>query len=838
MSRLTMGESLKFPFALVLCVTLVYAEKFRATMPGAYPQKADDYICTQIPLPQFKTENGYVSGFKAIVNDSVHHIIISACNEWMSGEVAAPPGPCDTQCRTHILYSWAHQGAPLILPEGSAFEIGYNTEIKSLSMEVHYIRREEKPDYATVELTYTRQPQPNRAGIILLYNQWATVPPHAEHFPTNISCRLRTRVPLRVIGVRTHAHDLNRGVYSYYYRPYDRMYHLIAKGNAQWPQTFYKPSQLSAGPDPIFLRNRDILMGRCVYDSTDRDRATEMGSTHADEMCNVYIMYIMDSRFDPPEPEMCADEMIPGIWDRAPAEAREYVTNIPPAPVSETSKPSLPRSIEFELDPDWSVRGARLGKVSAVALAEDPVGKTHLFVLLRGNNPWNEYSFDDNFIYSEPTAAYVPSPILHIDAESGKVFEAFGDDLLVLPHGLSIAKNEAGKPTALWVTDLAHHQVMKFSWNDWNKPSLVLGRHGKPGNDEKTFCQPTDVAIASTGEIFVADGYCNQRVVKFSPSGKYINEWGVGGVGAGDGSHRGFQIPHSITIVPATDGSAEQVCVADRERAIIDCYTLDGHRLAQYGGSVLQPSVYAITFSPIYELMFGVTGLSEEGVSIANLQADLDVEDEQAEEDIEAAFAFRPLLGPNATSISNGSAFKLITGRDHVIELDLRSPHDIEVSADGSMLFIAQLRPPYLSKVDIVKSGKKAGGSNYLIYSATPKTLMQKIFISSTLVIFCAVVVIIALVLFWSRKSRLWTLHNSSKLQRHRGGNRRSGWKRYDGFQPLQQEELQGLGSALESDEDEDLADSDTIVDIRKFGLTDAGTNHIHNSKFNHHVDT
>lgn len=178
-----------FALALTACAVVIYAEKFRATMPGALPQKADDYICTQIPLPQFKYENGYVSGFKPIVNESVHHIILSACNEWMSGEVAARPGPCVLQCRTHILYAWAHHGAPLTLPEGSAFEIGYNTEIKSLSMEVHYSRREDRPDHATVELTYTHQPQPNRAGVILLYNQWATIPPHVKNFPTNISCR-------------------------------------------------------------------------------------------------------------------------------------------------------------------------------------------------------------------------------------------------------------------------------------------------------------------------------------------------------------------------------------------------------------------------------------------------------------------------------------------------------------------------------------------------------------------------------------------------------------------------------------------------------------------------
>lgn len=135
------------------------------------------------------------------------------------------------------------------------------------------------------------------------------------------------------------------------------------------------------------------------------------------------------------------------------------------------------------------------------------------------------------------------------------------------------------------------------------------------------------------------------------------------------------------------------------------------------------------------------------------------------------------------------------------------------------------------------EAGKKASGSDFLTYSATPKTLIQKMFVSSILVILCAVVTIIALVLYQSRKSQLWTLHNSSKLQRHRGGNLRSRWKRYDGFQPLQQEELQGLGSALES-EDEDLADSSTIINIRKLGLTDTRTNHIHNSKFSHHIDT
>ncbi|EUB64496.1 Peptidyl-glycine alpha-amidating monooxygenase A [Echinococcus granulosus] len=841
-------------------------------MPGAYPRKADEYICTRIPLPDFKYYPGYVTAFKPIVNASVHHIILSSCGTWLGGEEASRPGPCDGQCRTHILYAWAHNGAPLVLPERTAFEIGRTTPIKSLSMEVHYSRYEENPDYATIELTYTLQPQPNRAGIILLYNDEATIPPHAQHFPTNISCRLRTEVPIHVFGIRTHAHDLNRGVYGYYFRPRDGRYQLMAKGNAHWPQTFYRPSQLSAGDDFIRLQNKDILMGRCVYDSTARDTPTSMGSTHMDEMCNLYLMYMIDSHFKlPVESEMCADEMVSGAWDNAPTESLEYVTSTPPAKVPEPSAPSLPRSIDFLPDNEWFIKGTRLGSVSGIALVDDSKGRTHLFVLRRGGNPWNENSFDESFEYNEPDATYVPSPILHLDAHSGQLFEAFGDDLLILPHGISIAKDVAGKPIALFVTDLARHQVIKFAWNEWNKPALILGRRNKTGNDETSFCKPSDVAVASTGEIFVADGYCNQRVVKFSPNGDYMAEWGVGGVDETEGSRKtGFLVAHSITVVPASAegaGGVEQVCVADRERAQIDCYDLSGRRLVQYGGSILKPSVYAIAFSPAYNLMFGVTGPADATpATIARLQAILDVREEDVESTNNSAFVFRPLLGAQVTNASQ-HIFRAINGRNHLLHLDLRSPHDVEVSQDGSMLFVAQLRAPYLLKTDIVESAKKSEGGKKMTrsdegkaafpaYALTNRTLTQKVFIISTIVTLCTVVTIIALILIRSRKSQPWAWRKPAHLQQ-RTGHRRGKWKRYDGFRPLQEDELRGLGSALDEDDVEEAAvaeaaDSDTIIDIRNFGLLESQQHfsgssvHSHsqtrkndsNSASSHHVDT
>lgn len=58
---------------------------------------------------------------------------------------------------------------------------------------------------------------------------------------------------------------------------------------------------------------------------------------------------------------------------------------------------------------------------------------------------------------------------------------------------------------------------------------LALGEAFTPGSDNYHFCQPTDVAVdTETGNIFVSDGYCNARILKFSADGKYLSEWGAG----------------------------------------------------------------------------------------------------------------------------------------------------------------------------------------------------------------------------------------------------------------------------------------------------------------------
>ena len=91
-----------------------------------------------------------------------------------------------------------------------------------------------------------------------------------------------------------------------------------------------------------------------------------------------------------------------------------------------------------------------------------------------------------------------------------------------MPHGLTI--DSQGN---IWVTDVGSHQVHKLDSNF--KTLLTLGEKLVPGDDNKHFCKPTDVAVASNGYFFVADGYCNSRVLKFDSKGNLIDIFGAAG---------------------------------------------------------------------------------------------------------------------------------------------------------------------------------------------------------------------------------------------------------------------------------------------------------------------
>ncbi|MFH6603793.1 peptidyl-alpha-hydroxyglycine alpha-amidating lyase family protein [Maribacter algicola] len=153
--------------------------------------------------------------------------------------------------------------------------------------------------------------------------------------------------------------------------------------------------------------------------------------------------------------------------------------------------------------------------------------------------------------------------ILTIDKQTGEVRRNWGANLFVMPHGLEIDKEDN-----IWVTDVALHQVFKFSPE--GNLLMTLGVARIAGNDDRHFNLPTDIAVADDGSFYVSDGYGNSRVVKFSKDGTYLFEWGT----FGDG-HSEFKTPHGIDL-----DKHGNVYVADRENNRIQKFDAQGNFLA------------------------------------------------------------------------------------------------------------------------------------------------------------------------------------------------------------------------------------------------------------------
>jgi len=145
-------------------------------------------------------------------------------------------------------------------------------------------------------------------------------------------------------------------------------------------------------------------------------------------------------------------------------------------------------------------------------------------------------------------------------------------------HGITV-----GPDDAVYCVNDFDHTVRKFTPE--GELVMTLGTSGKPadtGYDMKKrtqleknatiaragppFHRPTKLAVAPSGDLYVADGYGNARVHRFSAAGKLLQSWGKPGAGPGE-----FMVPHGIGVTP--DG---RVLVADRDNKRIQVFTLDG----------------------------------------------------------------------------------------------------------------------------------------------------------------------------------------------------------------------------------------------------------------------
>ena len=175
-------------------------------------------------------------------------------------------------------------------------------------------------------------------------------------------------------------------------------------------------------------------------------------------------------------------------------------------------------------------------------------------------------------------------PILEFDP-TGKLLTSFGSGMFAFPHGFTVdrqgyiwASDANASETVLGISAkganglVRGHQVFKLS--PMGKILMTLGKEGVAGNGPDAFDQPSGIAIAPNGDIFVTDGHGkNDRVVKFSKDGKFIKTWGHHGSGPGE-----FDQPHDISI----GGSRHLVYVADRSNSRVQIFDQDGNFIAAW----------------------------------------------------------------------------------------------------------------------------------------------------------------------------------------------------------------------------------------------------------------
>jgi NHL repeat len=225
-------------------------------------------------------------------------------------------------------------------------------------------------------------------------------------------------------------------------------------------------------------------------------------------------------------------------------------------------------------------------------------------------------------------------PIFKFDRHTGAVLANFGKGLMVTPHGISV--DSAGN---VWVTDFATNaagtkgqQVFKFS--PTGEVLLTLGVAGHAGNGPGELDQPNDVITAPDGSIFVADGHSGQgmttdrdieagrkagqtgRILKFSPDGKLIKQWGEIGY-----EHGQFRTPHALAF-----DSKGRLWVADRGNHRIEIYDQDGNYLESRYAYGRTSGLFITKDDKVYAIDSESTMLSHpnwrDGVRIGNIDDD------------------------------------------------------------------------------------------------------------------------------------------------------------------------------------------------------------------------
>ena len=231
----------------------------------------------------------------------------------------------------------------------------------------------------------------------------------------------------------------------------------------------------------------------------------------------------------------------------------------------------VPINPPYRIIADWPQlpAGLKLGAVPGIQIGPD--GNIYAF---------HRCGADSCVGSNDPT-------ILKFD-RSGKLLNSWGAGMFNFPHGIGIdhegfvwVADATGLPASQRTENGRGHQVFKFSPD--GKLLMTLGTAGVGGSGPDTLFAPTDVAVASNGDVFVTDGHscnadnaahCSARVVKYSRQGKFIKTFGKTGSNAGE-----FRSPHCLAI-----DSRGRVIVCDRGNARLQVFDQEGRLLDVWTG--------------------------------------------------------------------------------------------------------------------------------------------------------------------------------------------------------------------------------------------------------------
>ena len=235
-------------------------------------------------------------------------------------------------------------------------------------------------------------------------------------------------------------------------------------------------------------------------------------------------------------------------------------------------------NFKYEKVPEWP----KMPKYWEFGAASDGAvnSKGEIYIFSRGKHPLTIWTKEGDFISSWGEGTFSANP-----------------------HGIYIAPNDN-----VWLVDRDFHIATEYTPGGEALRTLGEKLAPSPSFQGLPFNMPSGLAISSSGELYVSDGYGGHRVHKFSADGELLLSWGKQGTGPGE-----FALLHNIWV-----DERERVLICDRENDRIQLFNSDGDFLEEWT-DLSSPGDVWIHEDHIYCIEQGPHG----GVSIWTLDGDV-----------------------------------------------------------------------------------------------------------------------------------------------------------------------------------------------------------------------